>query len=91
MTPAQFVSWLPAALDCSDRVRRRTRDLTEQARDATVRAGVHLVGFAAACLYLAGQDHDCGLTQAEVAAAADVTLTTIQTHRDTLTEQVLTD
>ena len=89
VTPTQFVPRLAAALDCSDRLRRRARDLTEQAREATVTAGVHPAGFAAACLYVAGQEHDSGLTQAEVAAAAEVTLTTIQGHRDTLVAQVL--
>ena len=64
VTPAQFVPQLATAIDCSDPVRRRARDLTEQARDATVTAGVHPAGFAAACLYVAGQEHDSGLTQA---------------------------
>ncbi|ELZ43755.1 transcription initiation factor IIB [Halorubrum californiense DSM 19288] len=89
VTTTQFVSRLAAACDCSDPVRRRGRALTEKARDATVTAGVHPAGFAAACLYVAGQEHDSGLTQATVAAAAGVTLTTIQSHRDTLVEQVL--
>ncbi|EMA61282.1 Zinc finger TFIIB-type domain protein [Halorubrum distributum JCM 13561] len=88
VTPGQFVPRLAAALDCSDFVRRRTRDLAKRARDATVTAGVHPTGFAAACLYVAGQDHDSGLTQAAVAAAADVTIAMIQGHRDTLVEQV---
>lgn len=89
VTPAQFVPRFAAALDCSDCVRRRARDLTEQACDATITAGVHPAGFAAACLYVAGQEHAAGIIQAAVAAATDVTIATIQGHRDTVVDQVI--
>ena len=50
--------------------------------------GVKPSGFAAACLYKAGREEGRWLTQAEVAAAASVTATTIRSHQDTLEEQV---
>ena len=50
--------------------------------------GVHPAGFAAACLYTAGQEVGQWLTQAEAAAIASVTARTIRTHHETVAEQI---
>lgn len=82
--PTQFVPRLAAKLGCTDAVRRRADALAEQAVDAGVTTGVHPAGFAAACLYMAACANDAPLTQAAVAAAAEVTVETVRSHRDTL-------
>ena len=88
-TPRQFVPRIATELDCPDRVRRRAHTLAEQAIEANVTAGVHPAAFAAACMYTAAYEHGHSLTQAAVAAAANVTTATIRAHRETLTEQVV--
>ncbi|TKX76721.1 hypothetical protein EXE53_30345, partial [Halorubrum sp. SD626R] len=49
-----------------------------------VTTGVHPAGFAAACLYTAGREEGRWLTQSGVVEAANISTTTIRTHRDTL-------
>jgi hypothetical protein len=56
----------------------------EHPNQATCRAVDYAAGFAAACLYTAGQR----VTRAEAAAVTNVTATTIRTHHETLAEQV---
>ncbi|MFW5918309.1 MAG: transcription initiation factor IIB [Haloferacaceae archaeon] len=82
--PTQFVPRLAADLGCTDAVRRRAAQLAEQAVDAGVTSGKHPAGFAAACLYMAACAHDAPLTQADAAAAAEVTVETVRSHRDRL-------
>lgn len=62
--------------------------LAEEATDATLTAGVHPAGFAAACVYRAADEHCHTLTQSNAVAAASETPATIRTHRETLRERV---
>ncbi|WP_049979526.1 transcription initiation factor IIB [Halolamina rubra] len=82
--PSQFVPRLAAELGCTDAVRRQAAQLATQAVDAGVTTGVHPAGFAAACLYMAACSQDEPLTQADAAAAAEVTVETVRKHRDSL-------
>jgi len=68
----------------SDETRQRARTLAEQAEERGVTTGVHPAGFAAACLYKAGQEQGKWVTQSDVAAVGNVTPTTIRTHHETL-------
>jgi transcription initiation factor TFIIB len=54
-----------------------------------VTTGVHSAGFAAACLYRAGQEAGRWLTQTEIAEVANTSTATVRNHRDTLEEQVV--
>jgi transcription initiation factor TFIIB len=85
-TPTMYIPRLASDLDCPDHIRRRARTLADEAEDAGVTTGVHPAGFAAACLYTAGQEAERWVTQAEAAAVASVTATTIRNHRDVLQE-----
>ncbi|WP_435066188.1 transcription initiation factor IIB [Halobaculum sp. EA56] len=82
--PTQFVPRLASELGCTNVVRHRAEQIAEQAVDAGVTSGVHPAGFAAACLYLAACANDAPLTQADAAAAAEVTVETVRNHRDRL-------
>jgi len=64
--------------------RQRARTLAEQAEARGVTSGIHPAGVAAACLYKAGYEEGRWLTQSEVAGAANISMTTIRNHRDTL-------
>jgi len=82
--PSEFVPRLASELDVSNRVHQRARTLAEAAESAGVTTGVQPAGFAAACLYKAGGERSWKVSQAEVAEAANVSSTTVRTHRDTL-------
>lgn len=84
VTPTMYIPRLASDLDCPKRIRRRARALAEAAEDAGVTTGVHPAGFAAACLYTAGQEAGRWVTQAEAADVANVTTTTIRNHRNVL-------
>ena len=88
-TPTMYIPRLASDLDCPERIRRRARALAEAAADAGVTTSVHPAGFAAACLYTAGQEQGRWVTQAEAAAVASVTATTIRTHHETVAEQIV--
>lgn len=79
--PTQFVPRLASELGCPDPARRRAEQLAGRAVDAGVTAGMHPSGFAAACLYMVACAHAAPLTQADAAAAAEVT---VRNQRDTL-------
>jgi len=83
-TPTMCIARLASDLDCPERIRRRARALVEAAEDTGVTTGVYPAGFAAACLYTAGQELGRWVTQAEAADMANVTATTIRNHRDVL-------
>jgi transcription initiation factor TFIIB len=89
--PKRYVPRLAAEFDFSDGIRRRARRLAERADEAGVTTGVHPAGFAAACLYKAAREQGRwqGVTQTDVADAADVSVATIRAHRDTLETDVL--
>lgn len=88
VSPSMFVPRLAEDLECPDEIRQRARTLAEQAEERGVTIGVHPAGFAAACLYKAGQEQGKWVTQSDVAESGNVTPTTVRTHRDTLEEQV---
>jgi len=87
--PSEFIPRLASELDVPADIRQRARWLAEQSESTGVASGVKPSGFAAACLYKAGREEGRWLTQAEVAATASVTATTIRSHRDTLDELVV--
>lgn len=88
VSPSMFVPRLASDLKCPDEIRQRARALAEQAEERGVTTGVHPAGFAAACLYKAGQEQGKWVTQIDVAETGNVTPTTVRTHHETLEEQV---
>ena len=88
VSPSMFVPRLASDLECPDEIRQRARTLAEQAEEHGVTTGVHPAGFAAACLYKAGQEQGKWVTQSDVAESGNVTPTTVRTHHKTLEEQV---
>ncbi|SDY86379.1 transcription initiation factor TFIIB [Halopenitus persicus] len=60
---SMFVPRLASDLECPDEIRQRARTLAEQAEKCGVTTGVHPAGFAAACLYKAGQEQRQWVTQ----------------------------
>lgn len=89
MTPRMFIPQLASELDVSDGIQHRAGDLAATAEETGITTGVQPSGFAAACLYKAGREHDQPLTQAEVATAANTSRQTLRTHRDALEEHSL--
>ncbi|WP_256302024.1 transcription initiation factor IIB [Haloarchaeobius salinus] len=83
MTPSEFVPRLASDLDVPDRLHQRALELAREAERAGVTNGVQPSGFAAACLYKAGQRSQW-LTQQEVAAAAGTSTATVRNHRERL-------
>ncbi|ELY62997.1 transcription initiation factor TFB [Natrinema versiforme JCM 10478] len=86
VSPSMFVPRLASDLECPDEIRQRARALAEQAEERGVTTGVHPAGFAAACLYKAGQEQGKWVMQSDVAETGNVTPTTIRTHHETLDE-----
>lgn len=86
VSPRAFVPRVASDLDISDRIRQRARELAAHAEDAGVTTGVHPMGFAAACLYTAAQEHGLLLTQQRIADIANTSPVTLRTHRDVLAE-----
>jgi len=85
-TTSESETRLASDLECPDEIRQRARTLAEQAEERGVTTGVHPAGFAAACLYKAGQEQGQWVTQSDVAESGGVTSTTIRTHHETLDE-----
>ena len=88
MGPKAYVPKLASELDASSQVRRRAERLADAAETAGITIGSNPVGFAGACLYLAACEEGQALTQAEVSNAADVSTTTLRSHRDALREDL---
>jgi transcription initiation factor TFIIB len=86
VSPSMFVPRLASDLECPDRIRQGARALAEQAEERGVTTSVHPAGFAAACLYKAGQKQGKWVTQSDVAETGNVTPTTVRTHHETLEE-----
>jgi transcription initiation factor TFIIB len=87
--PSSFVTRLASELDVPERVRRRAIVLAESGENAGITTGVQPSGFAAACLYLAGQEQGYPLTQDEIADLAGTSSATIQAHRDALVVTII--
>lgn len=88
VSPGKFVPRLASDLECPDEIRQRARTLAEQAEESGLTAGVHPAGFAAACLYKAGEELGYWVTQSDVAETGNVSPTTVRTHHETLEERV---
>jgi transcription initiation factor TFIIB len=86
VTPSEFVPRLASDLEVPDQIRLRAKALAEQSESAGITIGLRPSGFAAACLYKAGREDEWCLTQSAVAEAANVSETTVRTHRDALDE-----
>ncbi len=84
VSPSMFVPRLASDLECPDEIRQRARTLAKQAEERGVTTGVHPAGFTAACLHKAGREEGRWLTQSEAAEAANISQSTVRTHRDTL-------
>ncbi|MFC7205255.1 transcription initiation factor IIB family protein [Haloferax namakaokahaiae] len=84
--PSEFVPRLASELKIPESPRRRARDLAMKAEAVGLTTGLNPSGFAGACLYKASCDADLHLTQSEVSRVANVSVATIRSHRDTLTE-----
>jgi transcription initiation factor TFIIB len=88
VSPSMFVPRLASDLECPDEIRQRAQTLAERAEERGVTTGVHPAGFAAACLYTAGQEQGQWVTQAAVAEVGNVTPVTVRSHYETVKEQV---
>jgi len=86
VTPSTFVPRLASELDVSDQIRQRARQLAKAFESTGAATGVRPSGVAAACLYKAGREDGRWLTQSDVADVANVSVTTVRTHRDALDE-----
>jgi transcription initiation factor TFIIB len=82
--PSAFVPGLASELACPDEVRRQAQTLAERAEAAGVTDGVHPAGFAAACLYEALRERGRHPLKTRVAEAADVCVSTVRTHQQTV-------
>jgi transcription initiation factor TFIIB len=81
--PRQYLARFASNLDLPREVESAARDLAGRADDAGLTVGRNPCGVAAACLYAAARDCGYDLTQAEAAAAADVTPVTLRsTYHD---------
>lgn len=86
VAPSEFVSRLASELEVPDQIRHRARELAERADSAGITTGVRPSGFAAVCLYKAACEDGWYLTQSAIAEVANVSATTVRTHRDALDE-----
>ncbi|WP_439650159.1 transcription initiation factor IIB family protein [Haloferax volcanii] len=80
---SMYVPRLASDLECPDETRQRARTLAEQAEERGVTTGVHPAGFAAACLYKAGQEQGQWVTQSDDVETGNVTPTTVRTYYET--------
>ena len=76
--PADYLTKFASALDASDELVRRARDLLETGKEANVHSGKSPVGLAAASIYAAGLLVNEELTQETVSEATDVSTVTIR-------------
>jgi len=82
--PQTALPRLTAELTVPDAVNHRALTLAIVAEEAEITIGCHPHGFAAACLYRAGQELEYWLTQRELADVAGTSSTTIRAHRNRL-------
>jgi transcription initiation factor TFIIB len=88
VSPRSFVPRLASELSVPEQVRHRALELAESGECDGIAIGVQPSGFAAACLYLAGQELGYPVTQTRLADVAGTSTNTIQTHRDALLDMV---
>ncbi len=82
--PQTVLPRLTAELSVPNTVQHRALELAILAEEAEITIGCHPHGFAAACLYKAGQELGHWLTQQELANAAGTSTITIRAHRNRL-------
>ncbi|WP_435348146.1 transcription initiation factor IIB [Haloarchaeobius sp. HRN-SO-5] len=76
--PREYLARFATELDLPQAVESRARDLAREAVEDGTATGRNPGGFAAACLYAVARDRNLDLTQAEAAAAADVSAVTVR-------------
>jgi transcription initiation factor TFIIB len=86
--PQELLPKLAGELEVSQGVRRRARDLADLAVEEGLANGRHPAGLAAATFYLAGQEQNISITQADLANKADISTATLRKRRDELLEVV---
>jgi len=84
--PAEYLPRFASELDVPHEVERRAGELVERARDERLVAGRNPGGVAAGCLYTAARELDHELTQADAAAAADVSPVTLRSTYQALAD-----
>jgi len=83
-TPQDLVPKFGDELELPQVVRRRARTLAERAIDEGLDNGRHPAGLTAATLYIATQELDIRVTQADIADVADVSIVTLRKRQDEL-------
>jgi len=83
-TPHDLLPKFANELDIPQAARQRARELAERASDEGLDNGRNPAGLAAATLYLATQDHELSITQADLVDVADVSIVTLRARRDEL-------
>ncbi|GAB7093932.1 transcription initiation factor IIB family protein [Halolamina litorea] len=86
--PGSLIPKLATGCDCSPQVQHRALELATQAVDAGLANGRNPAGVAAGCLYTAVSEHDGVTTQAEIAAAAEVSVETVRSRYQELQDRV---
>ena len=84
--PQNVLPRLATDLEVPNDVQHRALELSALAEDAGITTGCRPHGFAAGCLYRAGQELGYLVTQQELAEVANTSTKTIRKHRDTLLE-----
>jgi transcription initiation factor TFIIB len=85
--PQEYIPALASRCGVPDRVQHRALELAHLAEKTGIANGRDPTGVGAACLYLAGRECEAEYTQAELAAAADVSTVTIRERFQELREQ----
>ncbi|AEH39303.1 transcription initiation factor IIB [Halopiger xanaduensis] len=84
--PKSVLPRLATELGAPDEIQYRALELATIAANVGITTGRHPHGFAAACLYRAGQERGWMTSQQELAAVSNTSPKTIRAHRDTLLE-----
>ncbi|MWG35027.1 transcription initiation factor IIB [Halomarina oriensis] len=89
--PSAYIPGLASTVGLSDGTRRQAAHVTERAQERGLTNGKHPAGVAAAALYLVAEARVEGVTQAELAAAADVSTATVRARWTELREHIEVD
>ncbi|NGM71614.1 transcription initiation factor IIB family protein [Natronolimnobius sp. AArcel1] len=84
--PRSVLPRLASELGVPNDVQHQALELAALGTEARITTGRHPQGFAAACLYRAGQERGWQVTQQELAAVSNTSPKTIRAHRDALLE-----
>jgi len=83
VSPGKFVPRLASDLECQTDPTTGSNTCRNRPKGGLT-AGVHPAGFAAACLYKAGEELGYWVTQSDVAETETSRPTTVRTHHGTL-------